>query len=338
MKRKYILIISYIGILCFTAIGCSSKSTTPVPSTGEPATVLPQTDGSTAVSSADETEAFSTSSMADEAILDEIAGYTPASPLTDQDRILQVLQTLQLREVEWFSRPGWYQQVHGYDSESFGHMVFLTHVIDSNRACQEQFFYYLKDDQIWPFIIRLEDGAMGMYNPLFEGKLRSDTVQPADQSIPCDLGNGASLWVGNEPGDFILHDETLRFQSRQELMDMPGINLEMRAWVETVNDKECFVWETRTTYEHPVSSGSGIYIDPQTNTQEVIAGTDRRIYIEITTGLMLKDEEDLHLLSGKLVDGSDSQPNIYVYYEVLPAEIATAYDQMADDVRKALEE
>ena len=179
---------------------------------------------------------------------------------------------------------------------------------------------------------------MGSYNPLFDGKTSSENVQPADQAIPCDLGDGASLWVGNEPGDFILHDETLRFQSHQELAGQSGVITDMRAWVETVEGADCFVWETLVTYKNPVSSGSGVYMDPKTNTLEHIAGTTRRIYVEMDTGLMLKDEQDLHLLNGELVDGSDSQPNSYDYFEVLPAEIADVYDKMAEDVQKALEE
>lgn len=333
MDKKQLTSFGCICILCFFSTGCSSTPSTTTTPTHQAATVLPLEEEA---AQPNPPVAEPADIAHDEALLDEISAYTPDSPLTDRTQILQVLQTLQAREDQWYSRPGWYEQVHGYDSDNFGHMVFLTHVIDSNQACQEQLFYFLKGEEIWPFIIRLADGTMGSYNPLFEGKITSENVQPADQAIPCDLGDGASLWVGNEPADFMLHDETLRFQNQQELADQPGVNIDMFAWLEKMEGVDCFVWETQIRYENPVASGSGVYMDPKTNTVQHISGTDRLIYVAVDTGLMLKDIQNLHLLNGELVDSSKTKPNTYTYFNELPSDLAEVYKNMAEEVQHAL--
>lgn len=330
MDKNQLTVFGCICILCLISTGCSSTPSVPTTPTSQAATVLPlEEEAPQAISPPITTP--------DDALLEEINAYTPDSPLTDRGKILQVLQLLQLRESEWYSRTGWYEQINGYDSKSFGHMVFLTHVIDSNQACQEQLFYYLKGEEIWPFIIRLADGAMGSYSPLFEGKVTAENVQPAEQAIPCDLGDGASLWVGNEPVDFMLHDETLRFQGQQQLADQPGVNVDMFAWTEEVEGVDCFVWETQVRYENPVASGSGVYMDPKTNTLQHISGTDRYIYVALDTGLMLIDHQDLHLLNGELVTG-ETKPNIFNYYEELPIELSDVYERMAGDVQTVLDQ
>ena len=260
------------------------------------------------------------------------------NPILDTGEIVSILESLQLREEAWFSRPGWYQVTYGDGTGEFGHDVFLTHVINEKRECRERLFYFNKQGQVWPYIIRLEDGALGSYNPVWEGKFRRDTVQPASMAVPCDLGNGESIWVGTEEADFLLHDEALHFSQP----DNPNLDLEMitqidRGWIEKISGGDVFVWEREIEYVQPSPSVSGIIVDPQTGAQQTIARRVERVFVDLVTGLQMKTEEDFYLVNGSVIDGSHDIITQYEYWETLPIELAEVYNKMAADLRLVLD-
>jgi hypothetical protein len=260
------------------------------------------------------------------------------NPILDADEILSILESLQRREDAWFSRPGWYQGTYGDGTGEFGYDVFLTHVIDKKRECREQLFYFLKDSQIWPYIIRLEDGALGMYNPVFGGKFRQDTVQPASMAVPCDLGNGESIWVGTEEADFLLHDEALHFsQPNRSDLDLEKIIQIDRGWVEQTSVGNVFVWERDIEYIQPSPSVSGVIVDQQTGAQQTIARKVDRVFIDLLTGLQMKTESDFYLGNGNMIDGSHETITKYEFWETLPIELAEVYNKMAADLRLVLD-
>lgn len=263
---------------------------------------------------------------------------TQDNPLTDPAEILRILESLQQREEAWFSRPGWYQVTVDSGTDEFGNDVYLTHVINDQRECRERLYYFNKQGQIWPYIIRLEDGTTASYNPVFEGKFRQDMVQPASLAVRCDLGNGESIWVGTEEADFILHDEALHFSHLDSSNPYPELVTQIdRGWVEQISSGDAFVWERDFQYSQPSPAVSGVIVDPATGAEQTINRKLERVYVDLLTGLQMKTEADFYLVNGNTIDGSHASLSQYEYWETLPEHLAEVYESMAADLRQILE-
>lgn len=189
--------------------------------------------------------------------------YTEDNPLTDPEEILQILDELQERELAWFSRPGWYRFTTDWPlgRDYTRTRYVLTSVISENRDCLEQFAYFEQNGIILPYTIHLDDGSFGSITHAVDGTFQVNNMLLPEEASSCDLGNGNSIGVGTEDGNFILHDEASQFRKASNSV-MEGIQTDFRAWVKEVDGKQTLVLVYDITIEDPALRGG--VMDPTT--------------------------------------------------------------------------
>ncbi|MDY6846869.1 MAG: hypothetical protein SVP52_07005 [Chloroflexota bacterium] len=296
----------------------------------EPTPSVPTILSATSTSSSDEINAT------EPAVLE--IPYTEAHPLTDADEIQEILDRLQEREVSWFSRPGWYRFTTDYPlGGDYTKMRYaLTHVINENRDCREQFSYYEKDGVILPYSIRLDDGSFGLLHHTTDGEFQVVNALPSGEASPCDLGNGYSLALGTTDGNFFLHDEAAQFRKSSNAI-VEGIQTNFRVWVEEYDTKQTLVLVYDVTIEYPSLRGS--VLDPTTGIFSTIVRSIRFHYIELETGLQVRFDEAFYLESGKLVDADGvGLLYSYEYLETIPELIKESYEDVAVELRALLDQ
>ena len=263
--------------------------------------------------------------------------FTEVNPLTSKNEIQEILDYLQKIEIAWFSRPGWYSFTrylpsgHDYTRTQYA----LTHVINENRDCREQFSYYEKDGVILPYSIRLEDGAFGLLSHTIDGEFQVVNALPTGEAPLCDLGNGFSLALGTTDGDFFLHDEAAQFRKSSNAI-VEGIKTNFRAWVEEVDSKQTLVLVYDITIEDPVLRGG--VLDPNTGLLSPAERDLRYYYIDLETGLQVQFNEEFYLETDTLV-GNDNIDMLfsYEYFETMPVLIEDSYKDVAEALQAILE-
>ena len=264
--------------------------------------------------------------------------YTEDDPLTDPEEILHILDELQRREVAWFSRPGWYRFTREWPSgrDYTRKQYVLTHVLNENRDCLEQFSYFEQDGLILPHLIHPADGSFGLLTQTEEGTFHLSSVLPPEEVPQCDLGNGASIALGADDGDFILHNEAFQFQ-RYSSSVIEGIYKDFWAWVEEFNGKQTLVLVYDNIIEDPTLRGA--ILNPATGLFVPTARNQRFHYIDLETGLQVRFDEDHYLEDGTLVNSDDvGLLYSYEYLEAMPEVIRESYEVVAEEVQTMLDE
>lgn len=264
--------------------------------------------------------------------------YTEENPLTEPKEILRILDELQARELAWFSRPGWYRFTKFWPSgrDYTRTKYVLTHVINEDRDCLEQFAYFEQNGIILPHSIRLDDGAFGSITHTLDGMFQVNNMLPPAETPPCDLGNGASIGSGTTAGDFILHDETAQFRKDSNSV-IEGIQTDFRVWVEELDGRQTLVLVYDITIEDPALRGS--VMDPTTGILSPAARGLRFYYIDLETGLQVRFDEEHYLENGKWVNNDDvGQLYGYEHLETMPELVKDSYEDVAAALSVALNE
>lgn len=272
----------------------------------------------------------------DPAILD--IPYTKTNPLTSRDEIQEILDHLQNMEIAWFSRPGWYcftiylPSDHDYTRTRY----VLTHVINENRDCREQFSYFEKDGTILPYSIHLDDGSFGLLYHTMDGGFQVINALPPEEVPPCDLGNRYSLALGTTDGNFILHNEAAQFRQSSNAI-IEGKQTNYQAWVEDVDGKQTLILVYDITTEVPALRGG--VLDPTTGILSPTEHTLRYYYIDLETGLQIQFNEEFFLETGSLVGNDDIDMLFsYEYFETMPVLIEDSYKDVGEALQRMLEE
>lgn len=263
--------------------------------------------------------------------------YTEENPLTNVEEVQEILDHLQKREVAWFSRPGWYRfTIHSPSGRDYTRTEYiLTHVINNDRGCLEQFAYFEQDGKILPYAIHLEDGTFGLISHTVEGTFQVRSTLPAEETPPCDLGNGTSIGFGTADDDFILHDEASQFQKASS-HQVAGIKQDYRAWVERIDGRQTLILVYDGTYEDP--SLRGTILDPTTGVLHQVARNLRFHYIDLETGLQVRFDEEFYLEDGQLVSGDDvGLLYSYEYLETMPEEFEQVFEDVATQLKAMLD-
>ena len=263
--------------------------------------------------------------------------YTEEDPLTDSDEILRILDELQQREVVWFSRPGWYRYtIHLPSGRDYTRTRYvLTHVINENCDCLEQFTYYEQDGIILPVSILLDDGSFGSITHWIDGTFQVSNALSPEESLLCDLGKRHS--VGPETiDDFILHNEAGQFKRTSSAI-IEGQQTNFQAWVEDVNGERTLVLVYDIIIEDPALRGG--VLDPTTGLLSPAARNLRFYYIDLETGLQFQFNEEFYLESGKLV-GNDDVDLLYTYeyLDTMPDPVKDSFEDVAEELRALLDE
>jgi hypothetical protein len=263
--------------------------------------------------------------------------YTEDDPLTDPEEILQILDELQRRELAWFSRPGWVQftSVWAGARDYSGTQHIWTHITTPDRDCSEQFYYFEHGGEFLPYGIRRSDGVVGYIRPILEGQFQYDTVYETSPS--CDLGDGASLWIGTGAGGFVFHDEAS--QARAEIQrDIPASQLQV--WLVDGNGSTQLVLMQESVFSD--STQRGTVADPETGIMVPVARNLKFKYIELETGLLLRDVEEFYDDDDQLITGSheDDEKGLwyaYQFYEMLPEVVSQVYEEAAEALNAYIE-
>jgi hypothetical protein len=264
--------------------------------------------------------------------------YTEENPLTAPEEILRILDELQKREDTWFSRAGWYRFTREWPAgRDFTRTQYiLTHVINENRDCLEQISYFEQDGLILPHLIHTADGSFGLLTQTEEGIFHLSSVLPPEEVPQCDLGNGSSIAMGTDDGDFILHDEVSQFQQDSNAV-FEGIRTVFRAWVEEYEEKQTFILVYDITIEDPELRGG--VLDSTTGNLSPVMRNQRFHYIDLETGLQVRFDEEHYLEDGTLVNGDDDGLFYrYEYLETMPEEIRESYEVIAEELQNMLGE
>jgi hypothetical protein len=325
------------GILLLTACGptrqAASATPTIAPADNQTATPLPSAvpavEGST----------IPTSTPASLEIR-----YTEQNPLTEPDGILAVLDALRLRQEAWFSHPGWYQKkVCNYLDPGRENwmdcLYFLVHVVDEVRTCREQMVYFIIDDQVKPFEVMLEDGSTGSFI-LPDGSFRAGGVHPSDAARQCSLESLESVEVW---GESLLVNERFALETFLGEISTGGGSLEqgsgaieggLRAWQEETGGQSIFKLAYDTTaFREP----RPVYADPATGQNQVIERSTQLKTFDLNTGLPLAEQETLYLHNGQVLGADQAGGSLaYAYYEILPADLAQVYAQVAARISSEL--
>lgn len=264
--------------------------------------------------------------------------YTEADPLTDHAEIERILDELQQREVAWFSRPGWYRFTIDWPlgRDYTRTRYVLTHAVDENRDCLEQFVYFERDGIILPASICLADGTFGSITHSMDGTFQVNNMLPAEEAPPCDLASGMSIGPETADSDFILHDEASQFRKASS-SEMEGIQTDFRVWIEKVDGKQTLVLVFDVSIEDPSLRGG--VLDPTTDTFSPSARTLRVSYIDLETGLQVRFDEEHFLENGKRINNDGvGLLYSYEYMETMPDPVEESFNDVAAVLRAMREE
>jgi hypothetical protein len=282
------------------------------------------------------------SATSSDVLADSLMGlsFSEEDPLTDNEEILRILDELQRRELDWFSRPGWYYLsiyypvIRDYTRTWF----ILTHVINEDLECLEQLYYFEYAGEILPYTIRTKDGITGAIHPPLDGKFNDDFFY--ESSPACSLTSDWILDFEESFGDdFVIHDEAAGFRLILE-SDDSRIVYHASAWIESFENKPTFVLVIDGEIQDP--SSRGYYVNPDTGIYSLIARNLKFKYIDMETGLLVREAEEFYDSDGQLITASHQTEEwgswyTYEFFETLPASLAEAYEETDEALRKYLE-
>ena len=266
--------------------------------------------------------------------------FSEEDPVTNSEEILRILDELQRRELDWFSRPGWYYLsiyypvIRDYTRTWF----ILTHVINEYLECLEQLYYFKYEGEILPYTIRTADGITGTINPPLDGKFNDNLFY--ETSPACTL---TSNWIldfdESYDDDFIIHDEAAGLRENLE-GDISGIVYHASAWTELMENRPTFVLVSESKIEDPTLRG--YYVNPETDMFASIARSLKFKYIDMETGLLVREAEEFYADDGQRITASHQDEEwgswyMYEFFESLPASLAQAYEATDEALRNYLE-
>ena len=257
--------------------------------------------------------------------------YTLDNPVTDNQEIITILESFVPRFLSQFSRPGWY-----YFSRD-NRDCYWVHISDiENVNSFDQFLYSRKHDTyapdfIWPFSIVLSDGSWGIsrLSPRFDDY---QFTQGGKQSeVPFLLENLSYFASGPFFGQTSLVYFMGLLNSPNSIENNVEISRTFSAWVEEEDGKEVFVLLVHETYPG---------MKPQLeSSRQVIDHSNQYTYFDMENGGRIYEKYVDFLEGGEVVE-SELQFNQHLvqYYEVLPEDIQTVYDEAAQKLKGYLEE
>lgn len=258
--------------------------------------------------------------------------YTAENPLGDIEEIQTILKALQERELAWFSREGWVlvaRETPTYTDFS-GIEYIWTHVVNTELECREQFVYFEYQESILPFVIRLEDGALGYIIPVLEGQFNEENVH--EESPDCDLGNGESIKYNTNDEDFILHDESDRIKKILE-KETIGVEYSFQVWLEKEAGRDRLVLFCEVNFADTIQRG--VVEDPITGDMIPVAKNLKYSFIDMETGLLIHEVEEFYGGDDRLITGSHlEQENgiwySYQFYDMLPEAVSQVYEETVE--------
>jgi hypothetical protein len=248
--------------------------------------------------------------------------YTREDPLTDGQKIQELLVALRQRLSTWLSRPGWYvfDPMLPHDQNWVSSRSTALQVIDSAGTCQAM-VYYLKDGQILPNEVTLADGAWGLI-----GDVQAGIFTEAEASHPpCRLYQVDHLAS--------IYNEINFFRD----FAAGKLDGEYRLWVETIDIRPVLI----LSYDIRYSSPKPVTMDPDTRKLEPEDRSVKQLYFDLETGAILGQYEQVTLENGKTFgekyQEGDPLPLGIHSYESLPAELMQAFEKATQDLHTYLE-
>ena len=267
---------------------------------------------------------------ADEVTMLEIP-YTKDNPVTDNQEIISILDDFLSRFLSQFSRPGWYY--FSRDSKD----CYWVHISDvENENSYDQFLYSRKHDTyapgfIWPFSIVLQDGSWGFsrLSPRFDNYQFNQGGKQSE--VPLSLDK-LDYYAGSSSFGYIgLMDFVDMLNNPNRIENNVEISRTFSGWVEQDGGKDVFVLLIHETYP-----GKKPQLE---SSRQVIDHTDQYTYFDLQNGGRIYEKYVDFLEGGEIVE-SELQLNQHLvqYYEVLPEDIQTVYDEAAQKLKGYLEE
>lgn len=252
--------------------------------------------------------------------------YTPDNPLTDPDEILEILEMLKQRHIEWLSRSGWYvysvqlsEMRHPWD-----HLYWLANLKSDSVECDGELMYFIKGDQIIPIEIRLADGTTGIIGALRSGNF-DGSIFGLEEDRPCEvekLRGVVNQNLGVEDFNFRLEK-----QMKGEFSDF-----NYRAWKEDTPDKQVFVLYTSQRTEEP----KGLYSKTSAGPFIPIDRRESWYSYDLNNGGLIASNGVLHLENGEAVDDG---PVLFEYssLEKIPTDLETIFNDTVQEMQGYLE-
>jgi len=251
----------------------------------------------------------------------ENLAYTRDAPLTDGQTILELLLAMRQRLSDGIARPGWYR----FDpllpqGQAWTSSRSTVLKVNDDGTCRSM-VYYLKDEQILPNEITLEDGAWGLI-----GDVQAEAFTEAE-------ANHASC-SPEQVDNLVWHDNEIDFFRDFVAGKIDG---EYRLWVEGIAGRRVLVLNYDIRYQPP----KPVTMDPDTRALEPEDRSVKWQYFDLETGSILGQYEQVTLQNGKTFgepyQEGDPLPQGVRFYEDLPGDLALAFEQAVQDLRAHLE-
>ena len=257
--------------------------------------------------------------------------YTQDNPVTDNQEIITILESFVHRFLSQFSRPGWYY--FSRDSKD----CYWVHISDvENVNSFDQFLFSRKHDTyapgfIWPFSIVLSDGSWGIsrLSPRFDNYQFNQGGKQSE--VPLSLDNLDYYAGGSSFGNTGLVYFVDMLNNPNRIENNVEISRTFSGWVEQDGGKDVFVLLIHETF-----SGMKPQLE---SSRQLIDHIDQYTYFDLQNGGRIYEKYVYFLEDGEVVnDGLQFNQHLVQYYEVLPEEIQTVYDEAAKKLQEYLEE
>jgi hypothetical protein len=247
--------------------------------------------------------------------------YTQVAPLTDGQTILDLMLALRQRLSDHFARPGWYV----FDSilppdQDWASTRSTVLQVNDDGTCRSM-VYYLKDGQVLPNEITLEDGTWGLIGDVQAGIFTEAAADRASCS-PEQVDN--LVWIANEI-DFFRDFLAGEFDG------------DYRLWVDEISGRRVLVLFYDIRYQPP----RPVTMDPDTRALQPEDRSVKWLYFDLETGSILGQYEQVTLQNGKTFgepyQEGEPLPQGVRFYETPPADQQQAFEQAVKDLRAHLE-
>ena len=245
--------------------------------------------------------------------------YTESTPLTDTQKIIEILEDLRQLELDKLTEPGWYLEYYFSepDPKDKYSRSNLVHVVDHNWNCLEQFTFFYQGGQIVPFTFINAAGNKGGYDDL-TGEFISLDYQ-ITHPLKCNLLDT------DDPGEISVYITSNSLGSYKRSLEIIAQqpqynNIKFNAWFTRIDDQEFFVLQQDSNGPTGAST-----MDPDTKEFQWVSNSIRWEYFELASGRPVRQVEDATLSNGKVLHGVTH--DTLIYYPELPADLQAAFDQ-----------
>jgi hypothetical protein len=257
--------------------------------------------------------------------------YTQDNPVTDNQEIISILDDFLSRYLSQFSKSGWYYFPNNNQNRYWMHIPEKTDDNHFDMFLSTTEYHTYAPGFIWPFSIVLQDGSWGFsrLSPrLDDYQFNQGGKQP---EVPLLLDNLDYYAGGSSFGNTSLTDFLDMLINPNRIENNVEISRTFSGWVEEEDGKEVFVLLIHETY-----SGMKPQLE---SSRQVVDHIDQYTYFDLQNGGRIYEKYVDFLEGGEVVE-DDLQFNQHLvqYYEVLPEEIQTVYDEAAQKLRDYLEE